>query len=81
MALLDTALTPRVTQVLQRARQFSATERLALAKLLLDSLLAAEIDEEADWSALSLVAFEKDWDNADDAIYDNWREQYGVQSG
>ncbi|MBM3242729.1 hypothetical protein FJZ31_41240 [Candidatus Poribacteria bacterium] len=27
---------------------------------------------EQEWQALSLAAFERDWDNEEDAIYDNW---------
>jgi len=32
------------------------------------------------WAQLSAAAFNQDWDNPEDAIYDNWRELYGVQS-
>ena len=53
-------------------------ERLALAKLLLESILASEPGDEANWSAMSLDTFQRDWDNAEDAIYDNWRGLYGV---
>jgi hypothetical protein len=31
-----------------------------------------------DWAALSLSSFEAGWDNPDDAVYDDWRERYGV---
>jgi hypothetical protein len=37
-----------------------------------------EPEGEADWTAMSLSTFQRDWDNAEDAIYDNWRELYGV---
>jgi excisionase family DNA binding protein len=30
---------------------------------------------------LSLVAMAELWDNEEDAIYDNWRELYGVEDG
>ena len=39
--------------------------------------ISAEWGEE-DGQDMSLSAFEKDWDNPEDAIYDNWRELYGV---
>jgi hypothetical protein len=52
-----------------------------LAKLLLDSIVTPETDEEADWQQLSLTAFVADWDNPEDAIYDNWRELYDVPTG
>jgi len=56
----------------------TAVERLALAKLLLESILIGELDDEADWSAMSLDSFQRDWDNAEDTVYDNWRELYGA---
>lgn len=31
------------------------------------------------WTQLSAAAFNEEWDNTEDAIYDNWRELYGVQ--
>ena len=33
---------------------------------------------EQDRQDIGLSVFAKDWDNPDDAIYDNWRELYGV---
>ncbi len=81
MTTLDAAITPRVTEALGAVQHFTALERLALAKLLLDSLLANEAADETDWQKLSLTTFEQEWDNPDDAIYDNWRELYGVQPG
>jgi hypothetical protein len=34
--------------------------------------------QEQDWSAGSMRSFTKDWDNDQDAIYDNWQERYHV---
>ncbi|MBK8902324.1 MAG: hypothetical protein IPM53_14145 [Anaerolineaceae bacterium] len=62
-------------------RRLSNQERLLLAKMLLDSVVESEIDEELDWQKLSLSSFNADWDNPEDAIYDNWRELYGVSEG
>jgi len=76
--MLSSTMSPRVTKLLDTAKNFSTTERLILAKLLLDSLLIDETEDMADWYNMGLAAFEKDWDNPDDAIYDNWREMYGV---
>jgi hypothetical protein len=36
--------------------------------------------QERDWVAAAETSFVKDWDNDDDAIYDNWREHYHVSS-
>lgn len=32
------------------------------------------------WAARSESSFAEDWDNELDAVYDNWRELYGVRS-
>ncbi len=68
----------QVAKIFKGARRLTTVERLTLAKLLLESVLTEELDEEANWSAMSLDAFQRDWDNVEDAIYDNWRELYGV---
>jgi uncharacterized tellurite resistance protein B-like protein len=68
-------------QTWQMLRRLSNQERLLLAKMLLDSVVESEIDEELDWQELSLESFTADWDNPEDAIYDNWRELYGVSEG
>ena len=39
-------------------------------------------DEEArerDWSRVPAASFAEDWDNDQDAVYDQWRERYGVR--
>jgi hypothetical protein len=78
MAVVSFATTPRIAEVLTVADRLSSAERLFVARWLLDSVLAKEIDEEADWQQLSLSTFEEDWDNEEDAIYDNWRIHDGV---
>lgn len=37
---------------------------------------ASSGDSEA-WQELGMSRLEEEWDNPDDAIYDNWREMYG----
>lgn len=71
-------LPPRVAEIFDKVDRLTSTERLTLAKLLLESVLTGEPGDEADWMALSLSTFEGDWDNAEDAIYDNWREHYYI---
>ena len=34
--------------------------------------------EDRDLAAAAATSFAKDWDNEEDAIYDNWREHYHV---
>ena len=41
---------------------------------------AAEQDAEV-WHELGMSRLEEEWNNPEDAIYDNWRELYGRQSG
>ena len=78
MTALNIATTPQITEVLNVAARLTLTERLLVARLLLDSVLTKESDEDTDWQQLSTKAFESEWDNEDDAIYDHWREIYGV---
>jgi hypothetical protein len=33
------------------------------------------------WTRLSEASFAREWDNDKDAVYDNWRELYGVREG
>ncbi|MFQ5858030.1 MAG: hypothetical protein ACE5LU_20695 [Anaerolineae bacterium] len=70
----------RVNQILAEIRRLTRTERLMLARLVLDTVLSDEVGDEANWSAMSLEAFQRDWDNLEDAIYDNWREHYGIST-
>ena len=78
MTVADLATMPRIGEVLSAADRLTLAERLFVARWLLDSVLTGEIDEEKDWQALGLSAFGADWDNDEDAIYDNWRTHYGV---
>lgn len=75
MTAANLAATPRIAEVLTVAARLTLTERLLVARWLLDSVLVKEIDEEEDWQQLSLSAFEKEWDNGEDAIYDRLRFQ------
>jgi excisionase family DNA binding protein len=33
------------------------------------------------WTQLSAPAFDADWDNPEDAIYDDWQRLYGLSKG
>lgn len=68
----------RVQRAFARNVQLPPLERLTLAKLLLESVLSDTHREEADWMALGLEAFQRDWDNDEDAIYDNWQAHYDL---
>ncbi len=72
MANPNAAVSPQIIEVLSQVKRFTPNERLILAKLLLDSVLVNETEDSADWLSLSLSTFEKDWDNPEDAVYDNW---------
>lgn len=69
---------PQVAEIFSGVERLTTAERLVLAKLLLESVLTGEPSDEANWSAMRLDSFQRDWDNAEDAIYDNWRELYTV---
>ena len=78
MTAANFATKPRIAEVLSVADRLTSAERLFVARWLLDSVLTKEIDDEVDWQELSLSALEKDWDNEEDAIYDDWRTLHGV---
>jgi hypothetical protein len=76
MTVLELDLSQRVTKVLDMVRHFTVNERIVLAKLLLDTVVAGDAEESTDWQSLGLSAFEAEWDNPSDAIYDDWRSLY-----
>ncbi len=78
MTVANPATTPRIAEVLTVADRLTLAERLFVARWLLDSVLTKEVADEEDWQQLALSTFEKEWDNEEDAIYDNWRMHYGV---
>ena len=51
-----------------------------LIRRAIERVMDSEAEDTAEWQALSLVAFEAGWDNDEDAVYDNWRERYGLDS-
>ena len=63
---------------IQRGQAADERGTAGTAKLLLESILTGETDDETHWSAMSLDTFQRDWDNAEDAIYDNWRELFCI---
>jgi hypothetical protein len=78
-------LSPERAERLSRlARSQEVDENQIIAKAL-DILfnLTELLDERAErqgWSFLSEVSLQRIWDNEKDAIYDNWRELYGVSA-
>jgi hypothetical protein len=68
----------------QQVRNLPIGERLQLVKLVIDELsntAASWKDEDEEWARLSLENFQQDWHNPDAAVYDNWREAYGLSTG
>jgi hypothetical protein len=41
-------------------------------------IVPAEEAQQQDWSELGMARLEEEWDNPEDAIYDDWRKLYGV---
>jgi len=79
--MLPTSISPKLADVIEESKRLTHTERLLLARVLLDSILSDEVLEDIDWNEMGLASFQKDWDNDEDAIYDNWRAYYGVEEG
>ena len=79
--MLSSTISPQLTKVLKESEKLTKNERLLLTRLLLDSLLSDDALEEKEWRNLGLRAFQRDWDNEEDAIHDEWREYYGVSEG
>lgn len=55
-------------------------EFVAFLKKRIETKQAAR-EAEREWPALAVGAFAADWENSEDAIYDNWREYYHVPEG
>jgi hypothetical protein len=39
------------------------------------------VNDREDWHAAGMSRLEEEWDNPEDAIYDDWKKLYGVQEG
>ncbi len=78
MTTLNALPTPQMAEVLTIASRLTSNERLLIARMLLDSVLAKEPNEDTEWQQLSLHSFEEAWNNDEDAIYDDWRNLYGI---
>ena len=65
---------------LARSQEINETLIIERALDILFSLteLFDERAERQGWSFLSEASLQRVWDNEEDAIYDNWRELYGV---
>jgi hypothetical protein len=50
-------------------------------KLRTSQVVAEAEGEEQEWSAGAVTSFVKDWDNEQDAVYDDWKERYHVSEG
>lgn len=72
----------RAERLARLAARRRATEDALVAKAL--DLLFELSDEDGDqaergfWQALGRKSLRRVWDNEADAVYDNWRELYGV---
>ena len=54
MTVLNPAASPRLVEAMNDIKQLTLAERLMLARLLLDSVLTSETDDDADWLNLGL---------------------------
>jgi hypothetical protein len=76
-----TTFPPRVAHIWSEVQTLNEEERLFLAKLFWANFPTNPEQDDTDWMVLGLTAFQQDWDNPDDAVYDNWREHYAVSAG
>ena len=79
--MLPSTISPQLAKVLEESERLTESERLLLARSILESLLSDDALEGIEWRHLGLRSFQQDWDNEEDAIYDDWREHYGVSEG
>lgn len=65
---------------LAQLRALSEDQIIANALEILFNLtdLPDDKTERTGWSFLSEAALQRVWDNEEDAVYDNWRELYGI---
>ncbi len=47
-------------------------------KLKTKQFIKEEEEKDKEWSGLAITSFAEDWENEEDAIYDNWKERYHV---
>lgn len=68
----------RLTKRVQQLNDVQAENVLAFVEFV---LAQAKVEDQCRvWHTASEEAFARVWDNEHDAIYDNWRELYGVSS-
>ena len=70
-----------------RVNELATREGITTTELLhraIEAFLAAIVKNENldqhDWQNLGLETFERNWNNSEDAVYDDWRKHYGVES-
>ncbi len=67
----------------EQLSMLAARQGISTADLIrraIEGLMDSEAEDMADWQAMSLFSFEAGWDNEEDAVYDHWRERYGLDS-
>ncbi len=78
-------LSAECAERLSRLAQAQAMSEDQIIEKALDILfkLTELFDENAErrgWSFLSQASLQRIWDNEEDAVYDNWKELYGVSA-
>jgi len=68
----------RIPKRVQQLNDAQAENVLAFIEFVLAQAKSEE--KRREWQAASEQAFARVWDNEHDAIYDNWRELYGVSN-
>jgi predicted transcriptional regulator len=79
--LLSTECADRLSR-LARSQEINENQIIEKALNILFSLteLFEERAEREGWSLLSEASLQRIWDNEEDAVYDNWKELYGIST-
>ncbi len=75
-------MTDALKRAMHKAEALPEPKQQIIAVLISDKVEELQEKTEAEALArLSESSFAQDWDNEEDAVYDNWKEIYGVSEG
>ncbi len=75
-------MTDALKRAVHKAETLPEAKQQIIAVLISDKVEELQEKTEAEALArLSESSFAQDWDNEEDAVYDNWKEIYGVSEG
>ena len=73
------AMTDALKRAVHKAETLPEPKQQIIAVLISDKVEELREKTEAEaFARLSESSFAEDWDNEEDAVYDNWKEIYGI---